>query len=118
MMHARVHAVRRPIAVALVCSAMLMGLGQGPARATHAEVTSVDGLSYNYYTNVSLFGGPSMLRGYGQVACTAPNTPSGCVPTTQAGGVESSASPSVECPAGEEVRGWTRADLYDRGRPG
>jgi hypothetical protein len=71
------------IAVALVCAALLTVAPYSPARAVDAEVTAADGLSFNYFTDVSLFGGPSNLRGYGQ---TVNNPPS--------------ASPSVECPSG------------------
>ncbi|MGH9283127.1 MAG: hypothetical protein ACRD0S_09340, partial [Acidimicrobiales bacterium] len=48
------------------------------------QVTAVSGLAFNYFTNVSLFGGPANLQGYGQAA-GAPST---------------AASPSVTCPAG------------------
>lgn len=56
-----VRATRRPIVVALLCSAMLLsGVGQGPARA---DVTAVSGSAYGYFSNVSLFGGPAATRG-------------------------------------------------------
>jgi hypothetical protein len=70
-------------AVVLAVAALLIGGALNPASADHSEVTAADGLSFNYLTDVSLFGGPSNLRGYGQ---TVDNPPS--------------ASPSVECPAG------------------
>ena len=50
--------------------------------------------SFNYYTNVSLFGGPSTLRGHGQDAA-APAT---------------ATSPSATCPAGGGPASVTDAD--------
>ena len=45
-------------------SATVVGAGQTPAFAA----TAVKGSAFGYYTNVSLFGGPSTLLGYGQAA--------------------------------------------------
>lgn len=57
MLQPRVHALRRPIGVALACSALLIGAGR-PASATHQTVTAVTGSAYGYRAyNVSLFGG-------------------------------------------------------------
>ena len=86
-----------------------------PAGANHRTgVTVARGLAYNYYTNVSLFGGPTSVRGYGQVVCTAPNTPSGCVPANSGDPynqpASGSASPSVECPASGGVASVTDPD--------
>ena len=53
------------------------------------------GSAYGYLSKVSLFGGPANLRGFGQVVCTAPNVPDGCVSVADAPG---SASPSVTLP--------------------
>jgi len=60
MVRPRLGAFRRPIAVVLVCSAMLLiGVGQGPARATHtSDFTAVSGSAYGYFSNVGLFGSP------------------------------------------------------------
>ena len=55
-------------------------------------VSSVKGRAFGYLSDVSLFGGPTSRRGFGQVTtCTAPNTPAGCVP-------ETSETASVEVP--------------------
>ena len=56
-----------------------------------ADVTAVQGSAFGYRTSVSLFGGPAAVRGFGQVTCTAPNTPAGCSP-------ETADSPSVTLP--------------------
>jgi hypothetical protein len=56
-----------------------------------ADVTAVKGSAFGYQTNVGLFGGPQTIRGFGQVTCTAPNTPANCAP-------ETAASPSVTLP--------------------
>ena len=58
-------AFRVAIIVALACSAMLLiGVGQGPARANHTfNVTAVSGSAYGYFSSVSLFGGPPNTRG-------------------------------------------------------
>ncbi len=60
MIRARV-TVRRPIAVALACSAMLLiGVGQGSAQA---DVTAVKGSAYGYSCMVSAFGLPCRPAG-------------------------------------------------------
>ena len=85
-----------PLVALATFAAGLIALG-APSGATHTSgVTEVKGLAYNYYTNVSLFGGPYMRRGYGQVICDANNQPAGCVSASSA---PASAAPSVECPA-------------------
>ncbi len=80
--------------MAVLAAATLTVVGGGPPAV--ADVTSVKGSAYGYLTNVSLFGGPAMLRGFGQQVCTATNVPAGCVP---AAGADASASPSVTLPA-------------------
>lgn len=81
--------------IALLGAAVVLA-GQ-PAVADHAAVTAAEGLAFNYYTDVSLFDGPSSRRGYGQVVCESENDPAGCVPATDEA---SAVSPSVECPQG------------------
>lgn len=54
--HARVAAATLAISTAVV------GVEAGPAHAA----TAVKGSAFGYYSNVSLFGGPYDLRGYGQ----------------------------------------------------
>ncbi|HVM02439.1 MAG TPA: hypothetical protein VM263_07185, partial [Acidimicrobiales bacterium] len=51
--------LRRPFAVALVSTAMLLaGAGLGPASATHTTVTAVSGSAFGYWADeISLFGG-------------------------------------------------------------
>ena len=98
--------LRRMVRLIGVVSMAVGAVGFGaPAGASHTSgVTSVGGLSFNYYSNVSLFGGPYSVRGYGQVVCTAPNTPSGCVPADSGSPynqpASASESPSVVCPGG------------------
>ncbi|MGI8810810.1 MAG: choice-of-anchor P family protein [Acidimicrobiales bacterium] len=62
-----------------------------------ADVTAVQGEAYGYYGSVSLFGGPAMVRGFGQQVCTSPNVPVGCVPAASAA---DSDSPAVALPPG------------------
>jgi len=66
--------------------------------SSSAAVSAVTGSAYGYQLQVSLFGGPPSTRGFGQVACTAPNVPVGCAstPTT-------SDTPSVELASGGSV---------------
>jgi hypothetical protein len=52
----------RAAAATLAVSAGVAGIGQAPAYAA----TAVTGSAFGYYTNVSLFGGPYTLLGYGQ----------------------------------------------------
>ncbi|MBA3365870.1 MAG: hypothetical protein H0U03_08815 [Actinobacteria bacterium] len=61
----RLSGARRTIAVALLCSAMLLiGAAQGSARADRAfVVTAVSGSAYGYFSNVGFFGGPPATRG-------------------------------------------------------
>lgn len=61
MVQTLVGALRRPIFVVLVCSGMLLiGVGQGPARASHTfDFTAVKGSAYGYSSNVSFFNQPS-----------------------------------------------------------
>lgn len=83
-------AFRRKVAISTVTAvagALLVLSG-----SSSADVTAVQGSAYGYYTSVSLFGGPAMLRGFGQVTCTEPNVPPGCGPAT-------AESPSVALPA-------------------
>ena len=76
------------VASAALAALLLAGTLQSPA---DADVTEVSGEAYGYTTNVGLFGGPLMRRGFGQVTCTSPNNPSGCGPA-------SAESPSVTLP--------------------
>ena len=105
MFASRVRRLSPAMALTIVCSAVLIGLGQGPGAANHlSHVTAVKASSFNYYTDVSLFGGPKMRRGFGQQVCVSENNPSGCVPASEA---ESSSSPSVQCPPGGGTVGAT-----------
>ncbi|HJV09667.1 MAG TPA: hypothetical protein VJ653_08290, partial [Acidimicrobiales bacterium] len=74
----------------IVAAAMTMGLF-ALSVPSEADVTAVQGSAYAYQTNVSLFGGPSVIRGFNQITCTAPNVPPNCGPTT-------AESPSVTLP--------------------
>ncbi|MGH9177893.1 MAG: hypothetical protein ACRD0N_04990 [Acidimicrobiales bacterium] len=78
------------VALALLAGAVLGGW----AVPASADVQSVTGSAYGYSLDVSLFGSPTTTRGFGQVACTGPNTPPGCVddPTV-------SDSPAVTLPS-------------------
>ena len=103
-----------PLVAMIIIAAGTVGLST-PSSATHTSgVTAVDGLAYNYYTNVSLFGGPYSVRGYGQVVCTATNTPEGCVPANSGNPynqpASASESPSVECPGSGGVATLTDPD--------
>lgn len=64
----------------LAVSAGMAGIGQAPAFGA----TAVRGSAFGYYTNVSLFGGPSTLLGYGQApgAPAVAATPSVSLPST------------------------------------
>ncbi len=99
MTQARIDRRRPTVALALfavIVVSMTTAVGGRPAAA---DVTALKGSSFGYYANVSLFGGPLNLRGFGQYLCTggtptAP-TPVGCVPVAEA---PSAASPSVTLP--------------------
>jgi hypothetical protein len=82
-----------PIAAAVLLAG-LSGAGVRPATAA-SPVTTIAGMAYNYYADVSLFGGPTARRGYGQLTCLAANVPAGCVPAAEAA---TAASPSLVCP--------------------
>ncbi len=75
----------------VVVMAMTIGLF-ALSSPSGADVTAVRGSAYGYQTNVSLFGGPSAIRGFGQTTCTSPNVPAGCAPAT-------AESPSVNLPS-------------------
>jgi len=93
----------------LIASAALTGLEAKPASA--AMLNTIDAFAYNYYSKVSVQGGPASLRGYGQLQCvtpavstgpelgrtTVPALPLGCVPSDQ---VATASSPSTGCPVG------------------
>ncbi len=66
----------RNVPRAVVVTAALVGLF-AVITPSAAQVISVRGEAYGYRLVVSLFGGPNNVRGAGQVACTAPNTPPG-----------------------------------------
>jgi hypothetical protein len=69
--------------VAMATVALAIGLVGAEASPAHAA-SAVRGSAFGYYTNVSLFGGPYDLRGYGQ-SSTAPAvaaTPSVALPST------------------------------------
>ncbi|HUR17478.1 MAG TPA: hypothetical protein VMZ51_00890 [Acidimicrobiales bacterium] len=83
------------MALLVFSTLFLAGAGLRPASASHApDVTAVSGSAFNYYTNVSLFGGPYMRRGYGQAA----------------GAPAAATSPSVTCPAAGGTTSVTDAD--------
>jgi hypothetical protein len=70
----------RVVMAALAASIGMAGVEAGPAHAA----TAVRGSAFGYYTNVSLFGGPYSILGYGQPA-GAPAvsaTPSVSLPST------------------------------------
>ena len=67
MTRTRMSRCTRAALVTITMSAVVVGLGPAPAHAA----TAVRGSAFGYYSNVSLFGGPYDLRGYGQSA-TAP----------------------------------------------
>ncbi|HET9444169.1 MAG TPA: cadherin-like domain-containing protein, partial [Acidimicrobiales bacterium] len=83
----RVSGRRSRLAAVLAITAVLAGLATAvprPALAIHTTgVTAVTAQSFNYYSNVSLFGGPYVTRGYGQDPDIA--------------GAAASASPSASC---------------------
>jgi len=93
-------------------SATVVGAGQTPAFAA----TAVKGSAFGYYTNVSLFGGPSTLLGYGQAAgapavsatpsVTLPSS-GGSVSQTDSDGSKASYGPAT-------IFGWydTATDTY------
>ncbi len=96
----------RLIALAAMLTAVLTAVGQNPAGAA---VTAVNGSAYGYQLKASIFGSTVNTRGFGQVACTAPNTPSGCAPIP-VGFLESlGCAPSVRwqrVPDRRRWRGW------------
>nr|MBA3268819.1 cadherin-like domain-containing protein [Acidimicrobiia bacterium] len=65
-----------------------------------ADITAVDGLAYNYFVDLSLFGSTERRYGYGQVECDEgpEEVPAGCVRPGPLS--EQAASPSVTCPEG------------------
>ncbi len=77
----------RPIAVALVCAAVVQGAGVGRAFATHSTVDSVAGSAYGYFSNVSLFGGPFNTRGPTPTVTLAPDASNSPQSATQASGL-------------------------------
>ncbi|MDQ4069613.1 MAG: hypothetical protein M3203_09135, partial [Actinomycetota bacterium] len=92
--------------------AVVVAVGVGTLALTgssSADVTAVRGEAIGYYTDVSLFGGPTGRRGYQQVVCTVNNPPSppGCVPTTQAA---AAASPAVILPPSGGSQTQTKAE--------
>lgn len=91
---ARVRPLAPLVALVVLGAATLTLIGPSSAGA---DVTTVKGSAFGYFAKVSLFGGPSNLRGFGQQDCTAPNVPDGCVPTATP--PSSSSSPSVALPA-------------------
>lgn len=93
MLKARDPRIGRAFLVGLLVSAVTLGGLAQPVAATHS-VATLKGFAYGYQLKVSLFGGPLNTRGYGEVACTGPDTPEGCAPNP-----EKSSSPSVELPA-------------------
>jgi hypothetical protein len=108
-------AVRRYARVALATvavSATVVGVGQSPAFAA----TAVKGSAFGYFTNVSLFGGPSTLLGYGQSgsAPAVAATPSVTLPST-GGSVSLTDSDGSKAAYGPAVIfGWydTATDTY------
>ena len=76
----RIRPFLRATLATVAMATAVVGVGESPALAASA----VKGTAYGYYTNVSLFGGPYDLRGYGQPG-TAPAiaaTPSVTLPST------------------------------------
>ena len=78
--------LRRPIGVALVCSAVLIGVGENPAAGTHTIVTAVQGSGFGFHaTGVSLFGGAQADNGPTPtvgLAANASNSPQNASTTT------------------------------------
>ena len=95
MVQARMDVRRRAVVFALSTLMVVSVMTAIGVRPAGADVTAVKGSAFGYYANVSLFGGPLNLRGFGQVVCTAPNVPVGCAPAATA---PASASPSVVLP--------------------
>lgn len=112
MIRTRLNTYARAAAATLAVTAGMAGIGQAPAYAA----TAVRGEAYGYYSNVSLFGGPYTLLGYGQ-AGSAPAvaaTPSVTLPST-GGSVSQTDSDGSKAAYGPAVIfGWydTATDTY------
>jgi hypothetical protein len=112
MMNTNLRRWARATAATLAVSAGLVGVTQAPAFAA----TAVRGSAFGYYTNVSLFGGPSTLLGYGQSgsAPAVAATPSVTLPTS-GGSVSQTDSDGSKATYGPAVIfGWydTATDTY------
>jgi len=79
--------------------ALVVPLGMGMvalAGPASASVTTDTGSAFGYQLKVSIFGSSVNTRGVGQVVCTSPNVPAGCVPSAQAA---AAVSPLVTLPS-------------------
>jgi hypothetical protein len=81
----RVRGLRRPVVIALACSAVLIGLAPGPAAAA-TKVTAVNGSALGYWAdNISFFGGAQPDTGPTPtvtLAANASNSPQSATATT------------------------------------
>ena len=86
----RVRRTRRQAVLVVLATAAAAVLGV--ATPSSADVSEVQGSAFGYYSEVSLFGGPSNRRGFGQTTTPGCNVSDPkCAPTT-------AESPSVELP--------------------
>ena len=99
MLQPRRGAFRRPIAIALAGSAMLIGLGP-PASAGHQTVTAVRGSAYGYSCVVSAFGNPCTPPGPTPTVTLAPDA-SNSPQTASAASARADAGPATIFSSGQ-----------------
>jgi hypothetical protein len=114
--HARRSRYTRAAMATLAVTIGLVGVEVSPAHAA----TAVRGSAFGYYTNVSLFGGPYNLRGYGQPA-TAPAvaaTPSVALPSTGGSVSLTDADGSMAAYGPAVIFGWYNTTTQTYGSSG
>ena len=105
--------------VAMATVAVTIGLVGAEASPAHAA-SAVRGSAFGYYTNVSLFGGPYDLRGYGQ-SSTAPAvaaTPSVALPSTGGSVSLTDADGSMAAYGPAVIFGWYNTSTQTYGSSG
>lgn len=112
MAPSRTRSYRLLVVTGAALAAMLIGVGQAPALATHRTVTAVKGSAYGYYLSVSLFGGSPNTRGPAPtvtLAADASNSPQTATASSgSAVSVLPPSSPRASLTCGPRGR-WARA---------
>lgn len=101
----------------IASSLVVVGVGQAPAFAT---VTGVRGEAYGYYSNVSFFGGPYTLLGYGQPAGSPAIAATPSVALARTGGTTTLTDPdgSMAQYGPATIFGWYNASTGTYGSSG